>query len=350
MTILRAAYDVCKYVMQLPNRPLLADLMHRINFSTDKDSAKDSFGGLGQSGRKARRQFAGYLAAAHRLQQSWGPALGSRFHGFLSSDELSLLEEAHQFLLDLNVAILDNVTHKLPQLLNSINPYSQYKWLPQQSGERLYDINIAPIQVLCDEFGQHPALKVIMATPPAIKALSTGDHREIESQLEDIIAEISAVGCSEAPRDLEALGRMARNDPHGYEWYRVLASLVTLKSSVLNLDQLIYQAFQYDRLPVLDDTNAFDIFWGTHAVGHYTTVLAVPTESTFHLEPGHLVLVKIPAEHDDIDGLHSIGSSRLTFSQDTGYECEYQMRRVDENLNCYEALGRGIYAETSAEF
>jgi hypothetical protein len=337
-SVLRAAYDVCKYVKQLPFRPFVTDLMQRINFQTEAEGeSAHRYGDLGQQGRQARDQFAGYLAAAHRFEKTWGPASGPESHGFLESEELALLQEAHEFLLDINRCLVGEVPHRIPELAGLIDPY-YLKGLPKYSGPRRYDLQAAPIRHLCKAFEQHPAWNVISTSPVPLHSISWQNAQTIRSQIEAMTAKIHAVGCAEAPSDIETLQRMARANPNHQGHFRTLPAMVVLKGVLINLDQLIYQAFQYDKLPVLDETSVFSFSSGFHMVGHYTNVRAVPTESTIHLGPGDLVLVKIALEQGVIDSLHCIGSSRISFSQDTGFECEFHMRRVDKNLNCYEGL------------
>lgn len=147
------------------------------------------------------------------------------------------------------------------------------------------------------------------------------------------------LACEHVSSDIDNIIRLARAEAQTHRHYKLLAAVVALKCSLVNLDQLIYQEFQHDKLPVLDGDCVFHVSDGWHSVGHYAVMRAIPTESTAFLEPGDLVLAKVPLREDRIiNNLYWLGGLQVSWSQDTGQECEYHMRRVDENLNCYEGL------------
>jgi hypothetical protein len=337
VTILRSAYNVCGYVRQLPFRSSVARLMHRINFSTAGETNRDPrLDDLGMQGRNAEAQFAGYLAALQGLATSWDPASEQRGRGILENNELGLLEQAHQFILDINTLLVTNLNKRIGELIRG--PYHQFTWLPPYQGTREYDFDCVAIAQLCQALGQHPACSVISAIVPTLNEVVVDDiSSRIQSQVEEIASRIHTGGVEHVSSDIDNMIRLARTDAQRH--YKLLAALVALKCSLLNLDQLIYQAFQRDKLPVLDENSVFQVSSGWHSIGHYAVIRAIPTESTAFLEPGDLVLVKAPLGEDKmIDNLYCMGGLQVSWSQDTGYECEYHMRRVDENLNCYERL------------
>jgi hypothetical protein len=200
MTILGSAYSLCKHIMELPIRQHVANLLHRMNSSAGTaGSASETYSDLGRLGRQERAQFAGYLAAAERFGFSWGRVLDPGPHGCLQTDELDLLAQAHQFLLEINARLLGRVSARIPGLARLVDPYCDFAWLPSHCGSREYDIQSEPIEGLCQEFGHHPAWKVVLSTSHELETVTPKEAQTIRLEVDGIIDQIRAAGCAKAP-------------------------------------------------------------------------------------------------------------------------------------------------------
>ena len=291
---------------------------------------------MGEYGRQCLDQFAGYIAAAERLKNIATQASAGEFQHALENEELQLLQEAHEFVRYINLRLIGHASKGNPNLSEIIDPYF-VKGLPTYSGPIRYDQDAESISDLCEAFGDHPAWNLIWTYPEKISSISSSGAQIIRLEIEKITHEIQEAECEEVPVAMLAPLRSILANAANLIGFRTTLAFLVLKWVLINLDQLIYQAFQHDKLPVLDKTNVFDVSWGSNLIGHHTKVKAVPSKKAFHLQPGDLVLVKL-AKESNLDSLHFVSRTTFSYSQDVGPEFDYRMRRVDQNLNCFEGL------------
>jgi hypothetical protein len=330
MTIQRAAYDLCKYVIRLRARPLLANLMERIDFSADGPNGQN-YGDLGQLGRRNRSQFAGFLTAMEFLRSETGPQSVSP----LSDEELGLLEGAHELIISINSRLFGIMDPQIHELVALINPYETYELVRKSPVVDGFEMPEEAVLNLCSEFANHPSLGIISESYSELTRPSTIENAR--AAVCHIVSRIHAVGCLNAPEELQTAQLISRQNPVNYTLHRGLMALVALGSSMIALDQLMYQAFRWNRLPLLDGDSIFHLNAGSNLVSEWIRILAVPTRATHMLEPLDMALVKITLGEHATDSLCQISSVTNSFSQETGHMMELHMRRIDSNLNCYKS-------------
>jgi hypothetical protein len=274
-----------------------------------------------------KHQFADYLAAVDASGSCFGAGRDSLF----SEEELSLLENAHQFILDIDaniLAYLEVYDSNLPEL---IDPYHDYTFQPKSFSTVVYDVFEKSIQDFHREFAHHPSFQIIAECRSELIDLS-----KIRSDMDIMKSLITQEGYLSCPSELDNLHRYSRQHPAQYRYYRLVAALLSLESSIETLNQLICQAFKNKTLIALDIDNVFCIQRSSHANSKSIRALAHPYRGTMSLRAGDLVLVKIKLDRFKIDHLCRIARIGISFHRDTGYKIDCQMRVVDENLSCFK--------------
>ena len=105
---------------------------------------------------------------------------------------------------------------------------------------------------------------------------------------------------------------------------------------------MIYQAFRYEKLVVLDNDNVFEMDkHSSNALGQSLGLVAQPNGIEFFPHapvPGDVVLAKVKMEHAEFDGEWLVCETGLSFSRDFGDSLRIGARKIDDNLNPYPRM------------
>jgi len=339
MSILQEAYRVCKYIKSLPMREKVTRLIHNLHSAIPTEGTQNrSYGELGYLGGKASIQFLGYLIVNQKRDVLEDSPYPIRI-GSLSPNELSLLEKTHRFILQIDKNCRDYLGTILPNAVDAINPYLQHNYKFQHVSDKGIDLNLESIGNLCASFRQHPSLRIIREHLTHTNNIHQIPKEHLSRVVLTILSRIDSYGLFNVPPDLQQLEITVKKNSQGYHVGKILTALVALKTSLSILNQLLYQAFLYDKLVVLNQENVFQI------EKHYRNFLgeSISVSSQFlnheiFSNTGGIVLIKLRSNNHKIDGLYRIERINVSLSADFGSSMKIGLRRIDNNLNCYPGL------------
>lgn len=122
---------------------------------------------------------------------------------------------------------------------------------------------------------------------------------------------------------------------------KILTALVAWRTSVSILNQLLYQAFQFGKLVVLDQNNIITSGKSlSNLSGESISIVSQPRGQEPLSDTGDVILVKLQSNNYEIDGLYHIEKINVSFSRDFRISQEFGLRMIDNNLNYYPGLTR----------
>ncbi len=339
MSILQAAYRVCKSIRSLPVREEVKGLIHNLSFGSLAEGTQSrSYRELGFLGKNASIQFLGYLVVNQKGDVLEDLPYQTKI-GSLSPDELSLLERTHRFILQIDKNCCDYLGAVLPNAVDAIDPYLQHDYKFQRVPDKGISLNLESIGNLCAAFEQHPSLRIIREHLTPRNNIRQIPKERLSCVVLTIVSRIDSYGLFDEPPDLQQLEITVKKNSQRYHVGKILTALVALKTSLSILNQLLYQAFLYDKLAVLNQENVFQI--GKHSRSFLGESISVSSQLLNHeifSNAGGMVLIKLPLNNHKIDGLYRIERNDVSVSADFGNSMKLGLRRIDNDLNCYPGL------------
>lgn len=341
MNILQAAYDVCKYVQSLPVREKIKELTHNLHRgSPERQTQSRSYGELGYLGKRASIQFLGYLVVSQKRNVLENFPFRARIEP-LSSNELSLLEKTHRFILQIDKKCSNYLGAILSNAIDAIDPYIKYSYKFQHTPDKGIDLNVGPVNNLCAAFTEHPSLKIIRKYVSHTNNIHQVPKKRLLDAVLTTVNRIDSSGLFNVPSDLEKLEMTVRKSSQEYYVSKILTALVSLRTSLSMLNQLLYQAFQFDKLTVLDKNNVFEIErHSKNLLGESISVFSQLLSHEVFSNTGGITLVKLHWNNYEIDGLYHIERINVSLNADFGSSMKLGLRRIDINLNYYPGLTR----------
>lgn len=334
MTILKTAYEVCKYIKSLAMRQEIKELIYKMH------TARSSHGDLGYIAKHKYIQFLGYLIVSQQKKEIESGPLPIRINT-LSQNELAILEQAHRFILQINKNCCEHLKPVLPNAVYSIDPYVQYNYKFQNSNNKTIDSNVDSIRNLYATFTNHPSFKIIQKYVPQIKNIKHVPKEYFLTIVLRIVEDIISSGPFTTPSELRNLEFTLKKNSQEYYISTIIKALIALRSSLSLLDQLLYQAFQFDKLSLLDQNNIFTIEKRSgNLLGESMSILIQPIGRELFSNPNDTILVKLKSDNHNIDCLFRVEGINLTFNRDFGTTQKFGLRKVDDNLNPYPRLTR----------
>ena len=324
MTIQKAAYDTCKAIVGAPARPTLEKVIHNLN--------RGERSLFGYFARHQRNQFLGYLLVDQerdRLTSAPTPHVIPT----LSDAEQAALLSGHSQLSNLNMRALEPLLTTFPQVAQATDPYGLA--LPLRVG---LDHTNPPFPVIAFEtmakaFHAHPALKIATETPPAL--LTTSTPTQLRAQVEAFAKSVRRDGPGKTPSELSDFVTLTPMTSPARAPLRLLAALMTLRASLCVLNQMLFQAVQSNRPPILDRDNIAGIKdLGLSLVGNGVSVTFQPGSDTLIIEPGDLMLLKAVPTLPGLEGLLSLESVSNNLGP-MGYTNTVTGRIVNSDLDPY---------------
>lgn len=341
MSILQVAYNVCKYAQSLPVREKIVGLIHNLHLaSPEKETQSRSYGELGYLGKRASIQFLGYLVVNQKRDVLENFPYPGRICP-LSPDELSLLEKTHRFILQIDKNCCDYLRAILPNAVDAIDPYIQYNYKFRHTPDKGIDLNAESVNNLCAAFREHPSLKIIRKYLTHTNNIHQIPKEVLLGAVLTIVSRINSSGLFNVPSDLQQLEITVRKNSQEYYMSKILTALVALRTSLSILNQLLYQAFQFDKLAVLNRNNVFEIEkHSENFLGESISVFSQLLNHEIFSNTGGIILVKLQSNNYKIDGLYHVERINVSLSADFGSSMKLGLRRIDNNLNYYPGLTR----------
>ena len=337
MSVRENAYRLCKRIWSSPNYDRIYDLMMSLVTVSkeDMDSERDRswYGYFEQS---FGVQFLSYLlidAQVPDVKNKLSVPLPS-----LPQEELDVLRASHKALLDLDRRCIARLISALPMAARAVDAYNKYP-LPVPSG--MHTLSVLPDDAAKDlitAFNNHPALELAIETKEWIAGLTPEQYVSAVLQMETTL---SKLGTRKTPDDIvQVIIREDANSPARLVT-RHMISIISLRSSLSMLNQMIFQSFLSKKLTVLDIDNVIDIQSHSNmiAVGH--SVIYQQSNKAGFARYGELVLLLGVAPTDHDNGLCVVEGSTLHYSQDTGTTVDVELRVLDQHLNIFPKLLEG---------
>ena len=244
-----------------------------------------------------------------------------------------LLKKAHHIIKTLNDLLVLPIIKTSPALSGALNPYSIFSYPSYQ-----YDINeiVDPeiFKGLINAFANSAPVRNILNTPDSLRNQISSENYLTSSLM--FIDKIGKYGVHDAPQDFHELKQNIKVRSAETFVVNIIFSVICLRKIISIIDQIIFQAFLTDKLPILNENNIIKILkQNSHMVGDGLTLLIQAVGSEIFSPPGDLMLVKLQANNHNIDKLCLVERASLNFSRDFGNTAEFGLRALDEQLNPY---------------
>jgi hypothetical protein len=339
MSIRQEAYQLCKEVWKSSIREETKELILKLNaspnFSTDFILEKDR-SSFGYAARQLKAQLLGYLVV-HRdrslLLDDFPPL---RWTDTFESDEQVFIEAVHKEFIRLNKACVASITENIP--FQIVDPYFKFKY--EISGDSI-DVELLDgktIDAMASSFSNHPGCSIAARTYVLLKEELTTEN--LAKNVWDFEQAILASGPLHSPEKLSRLMATHIRDSKKGLVFQLLASLTCVRASLGILNELIYQAIQSRKLPVLDENNVVNMGSLTgHAVSNGLSLICQPDDYNVNLGmmDRSLVLIRDSVSDYPID-LCRIEMMNYQSSPELGDIVELGLREIDENLNPFSRL------------
>jgi hypothetical protein len=323
MTILEATYRLCNKIWESPDREEIMKVVSKLTSSSRGYGNKIypiPVLGLLLWPQEGVKEFTG--RAPWEELASW------------TDRERNLLFGIHSEILNLNELCLKPLKSELPDCSLAVNPYQPY---PAEKIEE------SPIRLISDEdaqeiakvFHEHPAFKVALSDLSIVK--QNEHHEHYVQHFWELNKELVNARPGGEVGWTERFSEARKGTDADSIFVRHLAALICLRSSLGNLDQLIYQALFQPECPHLDPDVVIESMWSPRTTGLAIWLVYLPNRKLFLIHAGELVLVSLNSE-DTKNWLCQIVNQSLSGSFEDWNTAE--LLKVDENLNCYPALIR----------
>lgn len=337
MSIKDSAYQLAKAVKISDDREKLRGVLGSLLYNKGINDLNDR-SHFGYLARQQQLQFFGYLLVD--LDRAMNPTQGPLAIPELEAEERSLLAAAHETWDHLGKACLKPVTAISPDLRILVDLYSRYNY---QTGNHRNKINLIPKNALnrtVQNFSTHPAIAILNSALERLKGqgqpFDFKANRDLILQFEK---DLKSAGPIKSPPNLHKMFQLGRQSEVLGHFFQVMFSIISIKASLDNLRQILYQAVLSDRLAVLSQDNVFDVSGENRNLATSGEVISYqPDDKAFLIEPNDIVLVKIQTDVIQIDTLCLTGGISLSFSRDLGNSVKAELWELDDSLNPYEGL------------
>ena len=330
MSILSEAYDLIKTFKESPHRQMLKSLLDTLTFTksgeqnTDNDRSQ-----LGYFARHQYLQTLGFLL----LDETQLPISLPK----LTQEEKALIGAFHSQLVSLNVKCVSNVVNKLPLIIEAVNPYSEYKDFSFESNTDIVFFDEEKVGKLAQAFSGHPGIDgAIKSVPNDIRQINSDIYVKGVAELKK---RLHVAGVHDSPKELVQISFSRDSNDQNLILFRHLVSLVTIRTSLELLNQLLFQAAQFERLTIFDEENVIKILNNTiNVVGQGVTLAYQIDARNFIIDPNDLVLFNGSIIDRDKILLGWVQDTNISFSEESGNIGELSVWLLDENLNPFSGL------------
>jgi hypothetical protein len=335
MSIQNSTYQLCKSVQKSEKRKVLANLIIALNFGKSSH-----FGYMARNFTKyPKLQILGYLLVdQHRekLEESHKIKLDS-----LEDDEVYLLMSAHKQLTELNRLCVSPLVEKIPEVKLAIDPYNIFPY-DEKPFDKNYDLlDKQSIENLALTFHKHPAINIALETAEILNEEINEEH--YFQDVGNFSQELLDATPFKSPEWLSEVRRQRENNARKMHLRHMLA-LVSIRDSLANINQLIFQAILRDKLVIIDEDNIIDLSPTYNSDSGSAITVTCQTSDAQFLIPietptwnvGILVLLKgIYGYKDTQLGRIETSHTNIFGESDTA---KFEIRIIDENMNAFPGI------------
>lgn len=328
MSIRDEAYGLCKAIGISPARKLVHDLIL---------SLKN--GMLEYYGHEEHAQFLGYLMVdQERARFAEGP------HPLqippLKDEQRQLLAAIHNRIVQLNKQCVSPLVDALPLCAKAVDPYNLYDYKVPSEFIEIDLLKPEDTSSLVRSFHAHSQIATVIESSKAVSSDITEDGYK------DDVLKMTNELYGEGPlKTSEWLDRIfhyeSKTSPYR-TFVRHLAALASIRESLRTLNQLIRQKISFDKLAKLDEDNI--ITHGPYVLS--TAGIPIVYQNAgymFVAEKDDLILAKnmaLTSRPLQLWRIEKLDPAIIAFPP--GEPRYVELRAIDENLNPYGSLVRGL--------
>lgn len=339
MTILKIAYELCKTIIKSPLRNEVSEMMNEIkNFQIIEVGEKLDKFEMGkairnQSAEKAHIQFYGYLVANSKRKEIEKEQ--NCLVPELAKEHFNLLTRLHKEFMLMDEIVIN----LLPSNLNhrrTLNPYSMYgNVVIKDESFKSSIFTDDQLDRLKSSFRKHKGFQEIGKIPVSVYSeLNKISIEKIEEANYVFTDRIYKAGVMNYPDDMFEAIRDAKRG-NSIIPVKYMFSLMCIRESLHTLNQLIYQAFLQDKLPVYNEDNLISIESSSHLVGKG---YSLKSQLEYSPKSRDLVHVINPYDTEPIPKLCQIESASISFANEFGSHGDLKLRVIDEELNPFQGI------------
>lgn len=323
MSIKSKAYELCKMVQTSPLRDAFR------NTIVGLEQPHNFPGDIGTLARQMGQQLLGYLVVNRDRQSLANSYPPLRWAKSLQTDEVAFLEGGHRFLEELDGLCANPLLEEFPQFTLAVRPYDRlgYRYSALPDEPQLLDSSLAAD--LISSFAQHEAFSVARQAYAATADLD--GNLSDEDLLKAVIGlerSLDAAGPMHTPPQI----RDAIFQGSDHPLFFLIASLLSIRTSLNILNELVFQAIITNRLPIFDASNIIEFAGITsHASSRGVSLVAQPDERSGFM-PAKLTFLRDDSIRPTFD-LWYIESTTLRMSNDYGDTLDCALRHVNDDLN-----------------
>lgn len=326
MSIRDDAYNLCRTVGRSTSRSDVAELIRGLN---DR-------GNLGYYGHHQFAQVLGYLVVDQNRAEMMARPIPKNIPA-LEDTERKLLAGVHNQIVRLNEQCVTPLTSALPKCVVAVDPYNTFSYTPLSEVDERDLLTPEAIRLMAESFHNHPQIAVALASAEIVPEDVT--PQEHAQQVLGMREEFLKAGARETPKWLVDIVYRQREDLPRRIYTRHIAALLSVRESLSTLNQLIYQKIFDDKLVELSDDYIIKLagYGSDGGIGVIYQNAGLLSLS----EVGDLIFANFTLSGDPVRELCRIDHLENIMA-DLGAPQYAELRVIDENLNPYGALIRGI--------
>jgi hypothetical protein len=320
MSIKDVAFTFCRKFWDSPNLEEIKAVVKKVKATSNKIHPNPVLGLLLYDQKKVKRYT--------------GRDLGNELTSWKDRD-INLLFGVHNQIRQFNRLCLAPLEAALPEAINAINPYKEYRQSISTSGFEELLFQQQDAEQVINAFHTHPSFDIALSTLEAAQQ-RTLDYDQTVWQFNDQIVQAGPGG---EPQWVEHYEEAKHSGDPSLALYRHVAAIVCLHNSLANLNQLIYHGIFKDEFRPLNRNNVVDYFWTTGNVGPSVWLLHISQLHMLICEPTDLIIVNV----DKPEQAWKLGEALCCIHSTTipgtdGGPGKMQLSVTDENLNAYRYL------------
>ncbi len=329
MSIKDDAYKFCRRIWNSPNREEIHNVVEKLKSSTRGFGNKvypAPILGLLLYNQEAIKRYEGKSPVEELT--SW------------SKRELKILFGVHNQIRLFNEQCLAPLLAELPEAINAINPYKEYPLTTyKKEGYEELLFTAEDAEEIIRSFHTHPAFSLALSNLSMLKERPL----DYDQTIEQLNSEIVEAGPGGEPQWITSYkeNEAEELDHQVIKIFQHVGALLSLHSSLANLDQFIYHGLFQNELIQINRSHIIDYIWTIRGAGPSIWLMHLPYGYMYIFEVTDLIIVNIdkPKEKQGLgDTLCSIHTQILPGSEMA--PGVLKMRMIDDNLNSYRYLLR----------
>jgi len=339
-----AVFSTCKALWRSSEWSQLHTLVRSLHSVRDEDkrTAKDrSWVGNAAAKLAPRAQVLAYLLVDqehNNLRQGpFDEPVSPSLSAPLSNEERNLLLVYQHQISGFNQACLAPLIEKYPNLWPMTNPLGGYIFENPSNNVQQEILPSENLKMITQAFSKHIAFKYLELD--GVEILTSLNDEFYRSQMAPIFRRLQVVSPLDAPHELnEFFITTPFNDPRRIMIRRAIA-LLTLRLSLLNINQVLFQALHSQKLAMFTDENLVEVNAdASHLTGHGLSLTFVMEPETCNLEYGDFIGFKIPQIENSQTHFAITYWTGMTMNRDIGLFGQIILWVVDEFFNPHSSL------------